>query len=419
MASVSASPSPRREVKCAKSSPTDSVAEVNTQAARVPPVICAKRAATSKGNRLRVKPRCVSSTLRAPSCSSACMTASRRAGEFGGARRALRDAGLAAVLVERRRQRRAATRDRSCAASASGVSAASQSGRGVPRRISASAASAFSTAPNSTAERRWPARDLREFLARVAQQQLDLAAAETRAEELRGEIRDLVRLVEDHRVRRAEQVAEAVFLERQIRQQQVVIDDDDVGFDGLAARLDHVTAADVGAAGAETVVARRGDLRPQRMRVAQVRHFGEVAALRDAGPALARAPACGRACPRRLLLAAELLQAVGAQIVRAPLEQRDARRHADGARHQRQVLVEQLVLQRARAGGDEHALAGQQRRHQVGEGLAGAGAGLDHERRAVFERQRHAPGHRQLRTARREARQRTRQRAARSEYLVE
>ena len=44
---------------------------------------------------------------------------------------------------------------------------------------------------------------LRELLARIAHQQFDLAAAETRAEELRGEIGDLVRLVEDHRVGRA------------------------------------------------------------------------------------------------------------------------------------------------------------------------------------------------------------------------
>ena len=179
------------------------------------------------------------------------------------------------------------------------MSAASQSGRGVPRRISASAARRLLDGAELARQRRrrWRA-PLRELLARVAHQQFHLAAAEARAEELRGEIRDLVRLVDDHRVRRAEQVAEAVFLERQVREQQMVIDDDDVGLDGLAARLDHVAAADLGAARAEAVVARRGDLRPQRMRVAQIRHFGEIAAARDARPALharQRAIACARA----------------------------------------------------------------------------------------------------------------------------
>ena len=79
MARVSASPSPRREVKCAKSSPTDSVAEVKIQEARVPADSAANRSATSNGNRLSEKPRCVSSTLRAPSCSSAWVISCRRA----------------------------------------------------------------------------------------------------------------------------------------------------------------------------------------------------------------------------------------------------------------------------------------------------------------------------------------------------
>ena len=135
----------------------------------------------------------------------------------------------------------------SCAASASGVSAASQSGRCVPRRISASAARPFSTAPSSSASALARGARLRQLLPCVAQQQLHLAAAETRAEELRREIRNLVGLVDDHRVRGAQQVAEAFFLERQVREQQVVVHDDDVGLDGLAARLDHVAAADVGA----------------------------------------------------------------------------------------------------------------------------------------------------------------------------
>ena len=137
-----------------------------------------------------------------------------------------------------------------------------------------------------------------------------------------------------------------------------------------------------GATRAEAVFAGRGDLRPQWMRVAEIRHLGEIAAARGGRPAL---DARQRAIARRhqAALPTELLQPVTAQIVRASLEQRDTRRHADGAGHQRQVLVEQLVLQRARARGNEYAFARQQRRHQVGESLAGAGAGFDHQRRAV------------------------------------
>ena len=46
----------------------------------------------------------------------------------------------------------------------------------------------------------------------------------------------------------------------------------------------------------------------------------------------------------------------------------------------------QLVLQRARAGGDDGLQARQQRRHEVGERLAGAGAGLGQQHLARVER---------------------------------
>ena len=225
---------------------------------------------------------------------------------------------------------------------------------------------------------------LHELLARIAHQQLDLPAAEARAEELRGEIGDLVRLVEDHRVRGAQQIAETVFLEREIREQQMVIDDDDVGFDGLAARVDHV-ALPISAQRAprqlsrvEVTCGHSGCASPRSGTSARSPVFVMPAQRSTRASVRSRVPA-------RLFCAAELLQAVGAQIVRAALEQRDARRHADGAGDQRQVFVEELVLQRARAGGDEHPFARQQRRHEVGEGLAGARARLDHERRAVFD----------------------------------
>ena len=279
MASVSASSRPRREVKCAKSSPTDSVAEVNTQAARVPPAIAAKRAAMSNGSRLSVKPRCVSSTLRAPSLSSACTTASSRAASsvaraahcaMPGSR--LCSLSAAASVAQRARQILRGIGERRVRRQPVGPRRGAQDFRERRQRFLDGAEFRRQRACAG-------ARACASSCARVAHQQLHLAAAEARAEELRGEIGDLVRLVEDHRVRRAEQVAEAVFLEREVGEQQVVIDDDDVGLDGLAARLDHVAAADVGAARAEAVVARRGDLRPQRMRVAEVRHFGEVAGL--------------------------------------------------------------------------------------------------------------------------------------------
>jgi hypothetical protein len=197
----------------------------------------------------------------------------------------------------------------------------------------------------------------------------------------------------------------------------VVIDDHDVGFDGLAARVEHVTAAGVGAAGAQAVLPRRGYLRPQRVRVAEVGHFDEVPAAGDLGPALdPRKRAI--ACAGEAALRAVLLEPVGAQVVGPALEQRHPHRHADGAGDERQILVEQLVLKRACPGRDEHAPAREQRRHEIGESLARAGTRLHHQPRAVFDGHGDPLRHRELRAARREARQRARQRAVGSEYLV-
>ena len=57
---------------------------------------------------------------------------------------------------------------------------------------------------------------------------------------------------------------------------------------------------------------------------------------------------------------------------------------------------EQLVLQRLGAGRDDDLAAGEQRRHEVGEGLAGAGAGFGEQGRALGDRLRDRLGHRQL-----------------------
>src|SRR5690349_23405601 len=148
-----------------------------------------------------------------------------------------------------------------------------------------------------------------QFLSRVAYGQLDLAAADSHAEKLRGQIRNLVRLVEDDGICRPEQIAEAVFLEREIRQQKVVIDDDHVGLDGGTAGIEDMAARVVAAPRTQAVVPRGRDLRPERMRIPQVGYFGEITALRDGGPPLqARQRAVASA--HQAALARELFEAV-------------------------------------------------------------------------------------------------------------
>ena len=62
-------------------------------------------------------------------------------------------------------------------------------------------------------------------------------------------------LVEYHRVRRAENVAEAVLLEREVCQQQVMGDNDNVGVESLAARDYNMATGKLRTACSKTVFA--------------------------------------------------------------------------------------------------------------------------------------------------------------------
>lgn len=112
-----------------------------------------------------------------------------------------------------------------------------------------------------------------------------------------------------------------------------------------------------------------------------------------------------------------LLGAVLAQIIGASLEQRTAQTDAERGAHARQIAMEELVLQRARAGGDDGLQPGQQRRHQIRIGLARAGTGLGQQHVALFEGLGNGAGQAQLRGTWRERVELARQRPAFAERL--
>src|SRR5690606_24122854 len=113
------------------------------------------------------------------------------------------------------------------------------------------------------------------------------------------------------------------------------------------------------------------------------------------------------------------LEPVEAEIVRPALEQRGADGPADRLADERQVAMIELVLQRARAGGDDGTATAVQRGDQVREGFPGTGARFDHERAAVLERAGDRGGHRALPGARLEAREPLFQRAFGAEEMLE
>ena len=107
------------------------------------------------------------------------------------------------------------------------------------------------------------------------------------------------------------------------------------------------------------------------------------------------------------------LEMMVADVVRAALEQRERHRELQRVADERQVALEELVLQRLGAGGDDDLAAVEQRRDEIGEGLAGAGAGFGDQRAALRDGRGHRIGHRELLRAEAEARQRAGQRRRR------
>jgi len=185
-----------------------------------------------------------------------------------------------------------------------------------------------------------------------------------------------VRFVDNERLRARQDLAKAFLLQRQVGQQQVVIDDDHVRRLRALPRGDDKTVGEERAFAAQAILRGAGDQRQQRRIVGQRIELGEVAHARAPGPGDDALELRGELARPETRFALRLAHAVVAQVVRAPFQQRgfhpDAERIADAW----QVAVVELVLQRARAGGNDGLLARQQRGHQIGEGLAGAGAGF-------------------------------------------
>ena len=66
--------------------------------------------------------------------------------------------------------------------------------------------------------------------------------------------------IEDDGVTRRQQFGESFVFQHDVSEEQMVIDDDDIGCHRLLARIDHEAVAIMRAFAAETVIAGRGDL---------------------------------------------------------------------------------------------------------------------------------------------------------------
>ena len=205
------------------------------------------------------------------------------------------------------------------------------------------------------------------------------------------------------------QLAVPVFLERQIGEQQVVVDDHEVGLERRAARREHVAARELRAARAGAGLARARELRAQRVRLAERRRpppgrrcacrAGPVRSLRQQSPD--RSPGNSEPCAA---MAVKLRSGTGSW--RGPSAARSCTgRPSAPASNGMSRLYSwswrvRVPVEISTRRPDS------QRRHQVGEGLAGAGPRLHQQLLAPLQRLGDALGHAALRRARHEARRR-------------
>ncbi len=239
------------------------------------------------------------------------------------------------------------------------------------------------------------------------------------AEEQRRHFRQLVRLVEDDRVAGRQQLGHAFVAQHDVGEEQVVIDDDQVGRHRLAPRLHDEAVLVVRAILAEAVFTGRRGVVPHRRVFRNFQTFGLVTALRHLGKHRDAAGVCGILAGQEAAVGQRAFEVVGADVIGAPLQQGDLDRRLEGIAHHRQILVEQLVLQGLGAGGDDHLAARLQRRHQIGESLARAGPRLGDENRTAVDGGGDALGHVELLVAHAITADRLRQRAIGGEEFRE
>ena len=248
---------------------------------------------------------------------------------------------------------------------------------------------------------------------------LELAEARERdpaAEPRGGRFLQAVRLVEDDRVvLRQDSGAVGARAECKVCEVEGVVRDDELRLPRPLARLLGEAASYEGAEAARAALGSHGELGPERLRrlevelsaVARLRHGDPVPEPLEVGRVLCRSEE-----PAELV---DALEALAAEVVLAALDDGDPDRPPERRRGGRHVFRQELLLQCLRRRRYDDALAGKERRDEVGEALAGARARFRHEVVAALERVGDLGRERLLLGPRLEAGERARQPASRSE----
>ena len=222
-----------------------------------------------------------------------------------------------------------------------------------------------------------------------------------------------MRLVEDDGVGTGQELDKTLLLHRKIRQQEVVVHDDEVGFLRCTACFDHVAFLVDRAFTAKTVVSSRRDKRPDARIFRNLDQFGAIAGLCPVSPLPHRVQVIEE-CGRRYL-AGNGVEPMQAKIVGTAFQQRRFDWPTCGLADQWQVSMVELVLQGLGPRRYDCLPPALQRGQQIGKSLARAGTGLDDKLARRSNRLGHGLCHPCLAFARLESGQMRFERAVRAE----
>ena len=249
-------------------------------------------------------------------------------------------------------------------------------------------------------------------LVQRAQQVADAALGEPDSEVLRGHVLDLVRLVEDHVVVRRQHAARRARARAhgEIREEQRMVRDEELPVLHAPARRLVEALVERGAAAAHAVVGIALHLVPH-LAARQLRQRGQRTVLGVVGPLLhaVQVVAVVVVAEEAALALARELQAPQAHVVAAALHEHRAELLGNHRVEERDVLLDELLLQADGVGGHHHALAAlddpPNGRQEVREALADARARFHEEALPLLEGALHRARHQHLLRADLEARQ--------------
>src|ERR1017187_719408 len=228
----------------------------------------------------------------------------------------------------------------------------------------------------------------------IAPQILKLIVTDGNAEVLPGDVFDFVSFVEYHGVVFGEDAAlVGLVAEREVGEEQVMVDDDDIAFLRALVHQGQEAALKVGALLPGAHVAAGIELGPGGAVLGQLLDFGAVAELGGLLPLADDLEIGDLFQPGEYRLLIGVVNFLRAGVVIAALHVADLERPRKMLLKERHVLKEELFLQILGAGGDHDALARKQRRDQIGERFSRARAGLDNQMPFFGEGRFHGFGH--------------------------